>query len=148
MAVQPIFAVPPHIVCDCGPLQAWYTDPPGAVAQISATAPLTLDMAHWLVGPAFDAMRASFSQPTGLLLVLDVRAMTERDKAVRTLLMDRAREHIGRFASVVIIPPLQTKPLYLIGLHAAVALISVFGAVVTVETTLPEILSRYNLRAL
>jgi hypothetical protein len=147
MEIVPIFPDPAHLVCGTGPFHAWFTEPPGVVVQLMAAAPVTLGMARWLIGPGLDALHTRFPVPTEIHLVLDVRPMTQRDPAVRTLLMEHAREHIHRFAAVVIIPPTHINAVYLTTLQAAVALLNAFGSHVTVETSLPQIIQRFQLTA-
>ena len=145
MNVTAVFEASPHVVCEVGPLHAWFTEPRGVVVQLMEAAPVTTDMARWLVGPGFEQLLKRFASPTELTLVLDIRPMTERDRAVRTLLMDHAREHVWRFADVVVIPPLQINAVYLTTLHAAAALLGAFGAKVRIESSVPQALQKCQL---
>ena len=143
----PIFAAPPHVTCPVGPLQGWFTDPPGAVVQLTEATEFTIEMARWLVGPGFALLHERFqSRSERLVLLLDIRPMTSRDPAVRTLFMETAREQGGRFAAVVVIPPLQINPVYRTTLQAAAALVSAFGIELEITTQIGDALTRHQLR--
>jgi len=144
--VEPIFSAAPHAACPVGPLRAWFTDPPGAVVQLSEAGEFTVDMARWLVGPGFELLLERFQIDTGLSLVLDIREMTTREPVVRTVFMDKAREAASKFGLVAVIPPLRAKGVYLTALHAAGALVSAFGTKFEITSDLDDLLARYGIR--
>jgi hypothetical protein len=125
--IRPIFDRAPHVTCPTGPLSVWFIDPPGAVVQLTEAAEFTESMARWLVGRGLELLRGRFADVPKLLIVLDVRPMTRRDSAVRTILMQKARDLDSPFSTVIVVPPLQSNPVYLTTLHAAAALVSAFG---------------------
>ncbi len=149
MKVTPAFAAPPHIRHgEQAELQAWFTDPPGAILQLSKPQHFTLEQAEWVVGPGFDQLRSRFAKGEKLILVLDYRNMTSRDTRARTLMMERARDIAHTFAHITVVPPHQPNPIYRTMLHAAVALVSAFGAPIEVVDSLDEVIARLALRAL
>jgi hypothetical protein len=149
MPVEPAFDVPPHVRHGAdAELHAWFTDPPGAVLQLSKPQRSTLEQAEWLVGPAIDLLRARFPGDEKLILVLDYRNMTSRDTSARTLMMQRAGDIVHMFSHVFIVPPLQVSPVYRSALHAAIALVSVFGSPLEIVETLQEVIQKRSLRAL
>jgi hypothetical protein len=149
MTVEPAFAVPCHVRHGLqDELQVWFTDPPGVVVQLSKPQRSTVAQTRWLLGPCFDLMRERFPHDEKLILVLDYRNMTSRDTSARTLMMDRARDIAHLFSHVFIVPPLHASPVYLAMLHAAVALVSMFGAKLEIVDSLSETISQTSLRAL
>jgi hypothetical protein len=60
-AIVPIFPVPAHVECPTGPLRAWFTEPKGAVVQLSEAAAFTEAMARWLIGPGRNALLERFA---------------------------------------------------------------------------------------
>lgn len=148
MSVEPAFAVPPHLRHgEQGELHAWFTDPPGAVLQLSKPQHFTLEQAEWLVGPGIEQLRARFPHGEKLLLVLDYRNMTSRDTRARTLMMERARDIAHMFAHITVVPPNQPNPIYRTMLHAAVALVSAFGSPIEIVDSFDEVVARRSLRA-
>jgi hypothetical protein len=149
MTVEPAFAGPPHIRHGAqDELHAWFTDPPGAVLQLSKPQRATVEQARWLVGPAIELLRARFPSEEKVILVLDYRNMTSRDTSARTLMMEHAGEIAHMFSHVYIVPPLQANPVYRSALHAAIALVSVFGSPLEIVETLDEVIAKQSLRAL
>lgn len=146
MAVAPIFAARPDLVCDVGPLQAWFTEPAGAVVQLMDRAKLTVRMAEWVVGPGFGALCRRFEPAHGFVLVIDLHPMTEREPAVRALAIEAGREQLWRFRSAVMIAPQDTKPIYRVALQTAVALLSAFGPGLAVEDSAERAIARFELR--
>jgi hypothetical protein len=144
--IAPIFAAPPQLECPVGPLRTWFTEPPGAVVQLTEATEFTVEMARWLVGPGFELLVERFQCDHGLLFVLDIRQMTSRQPVVRTVFMDRAREIASNFSQVAVIPPVRVKGVYLTALHAAAALVSAFGTQFDVTSDLDAFLLRHQIR--
>jgi hypothetical protein len=148
MSVAPAFAVPPHLRHGAqGELQAWFTDPPGAVMQLSKPQHFTVEQAEWLVGPALERLRQRFPSEEKLLLVLDYRNMTSRDPRARSLMMEHARDIARFFQHITVVPPEQPNPVYRTMLHAAVALVSAFGAPIEIVDSFDDAMARRGLRA-
>jgi hypothetical protein len=149
MSVAPAFAVTPHLRHGAqGELHAWFTDPPGAVMQLAKPQHFTVEQAEWLVGPALDHLRTRFPNEKKLILVLDYRNMTSRDPRARAILMDRARDVAQFFGHITVVPPAQPNPVYRTMLHAAVALVSAFGAPIDIVDSFDEAMAKCGLRAL
>jgi hypothetical protein len=148
MIVAPAFAVPPHLRHGAqGELHAWFTDPPGAVMQLSMPQHFTVEQAEWLVGPALDRLRERFPNETKLILVLDYRNMTSRDPRARSIMMERASEIADLFGHITVVPPEQPNPVYRTMLHAAVALVSAFGTPVEIMDSFDDVIEQRGLRA-
>jgi hypothetical protein len=148
MTVAPAFAVPPHL--RHGPkdgLCVWFTQPPGAVLQLSTPQRFTIEQAHWIVGPALEQLLVRFPAGEKLTLIFDFRNMTSRDLSARTVLMEHANDIVHRFSHVFIVPPLQSNPIYRVALQAAVALVSAFGASFVIVESLDEVIAERSLRA-
>jgi hypothetical protein len=145
-AIEPIFPVPAHVECPAGPLRAWFSEPKGAVVQLSEAGAVTEEMARWLIGPGRDLLLERFAASTGFWLVLDIRPMTSREPIVRSLMMDSAREHMDTFSNLIIVPPLQINPVYLTTLQAAAALLGAFGTHVEITKDLKHVLGRDQIR--
>lgn len=145
--VTPLFLVNPHLECPSGPLRVWFTAPSGAAVQLSAAAEFTESMARWMLGPGIEALGQRFPGGRDLLLVLDIRSMTSRTPAVRSLFMHGAAEHAGIFARILIAPPLHINAVYLTGLQAAAALVGAFGPHVEITTDVDTALSNDRIAA-
>jgi hypothetical protein len=107
----PAFACPPTL--RFGPISAWLTDPAGALVQFQQSARGTVELANWLVGPAFDRLDAAFPGGDGLVFVFDMSLMLGRSAAARWIVLKKVREAGSRFSRVVLIPPLVAPPMYL-----------------------------------
>jgi hypothetical protein len=128
-------------------MRAWFTEPLGAVMQLSMPQHFTVEQAEWLVGPALERLRERFPNDTKLTLVLDYRNMTSRDPRARSIMMDRARDIAHWFGHITVVPPEQPNPVYRTMLHAAVALVSAFGTQIEIMDSFDEVLAKRALRA-
>jgi hypothetical protein len=144
MSASPPFAAPPDVHGAEG-LRTWYTDPPGAIVQLSAPARGTLGMAQWLVGPGFARLRGRFPGEQKMILVLDLSLMEGRDPAARVVIMTKAREMAGFFSRSFIVLPVKANAVYTATLHAAAAVLSSFGIDVVIARSLADVLARCNL---
>ena len=142
----PIFSAPVAMKCSDGPIVCWFTQPAGVVYQMTEPARMTLAMASWAAGPAFEAMRARFPDDHAYYFLIDIRAMTDRDQGVREVFMRLARESGPRLAASVIIPPRRANPLYLGALQTASALLAPFGTTLEVTADLHRVLGNYKLQ--
>ena len=142
----PIFGAPANQRSSTGPIVCWFTDPPGVVFQLTEPARMTLAMASWVTGPAFNAMVEHFPASRSFIFLIDLRAMNEREPGVREIFMKLARESGPLLSASVIIPPRHANPLYLRALQSASVLLAPFGAQLEVTGDLPAVLQRYRLR--
>jgi hypothetical protein len=145
MGAEPAFEIPPDIQ-GAGVLRAWFTEPPGAVVQLTHLTRGTKEVAEWLVGPGYARLRGRFPEAQGLILVIDLSLMDGRDAAARLVMLEKARESKMLFSKVVMIPPLKTNPVYLTTLHAAAALLNAFGLDLKIEKSLEEVIARCKLK--
>lgn len=137
----------PHTRDPSGTLVAWFTDPPGALIQMSRSSELTVEMAAWLVNAGVAQLLARFPGTGPLTIVLDIRLMTKRDPAVRSLLVEAAKKLGPRLGAGYVIPPENSSKIYLASVHAAAAALRVFGARVEIFETLSAVLTVKKLRA-
>ena len=138
MSVDPVFDAAPDLSYEGGPLSAWFTDPPGAVVQLTEAVVFSKDMAEWIVGPGFEELSKRFPRCTELNLVLDLRPMTSREPAARPVIMAAGMKHMFMFTKVAVIAPQKPQPLYMSTLHGAVALLSAIGPEVRIFETIEE----------
>jgi hypothetical protein len=108
----------------------------------------TMEVANWLVGPAFAALDARYAQRSDLLLVLDLTHMSGRSSAARSILLHSAKVMGSRFSRVFVIPPAGYPPMYIKAFHASVAFARLLGMQVTVAGSSRAVIDRYNLSAL
>lgn len=137
----------PHTQDPSGALVAWFTDPAGALVQISRTSELTVEMTRWLVEHGCAQLLARFPGTTPLTIVLDIRLMTKRQPAVRSLLVEAAKKLGPRLGMGYVLPPENSGKVYLASLHAATAALRVFGARVEISESLSALLSAQHMRA-
>lgn len=147
MSVALAFDTAPDIRCEAGPLAIWYTDPPGAVVQLTEAAVFTKEMAEWMVGPGFERLKARFPQNNQLRILLDLRPMTSREPAAHPVVMTAATKYLFMFAKVGVITPVKPAPLYMITLQGAIALLSAIGPDVRLFETLEGALKTMELSA-
>lgn len=141
------FAVPPDLQFEGGKLAAWYTEPAGAVVQLTEATIFTKEMAEWIVGPGFTAFNQRFPSRDQLRLLLDLRPMTSREPAARPVIMTAATRYLSMFNKVGVIAPSKPPPLYMTTLHAAVALLSAIGPEIRIFETLEGALKGMELSA-
>jgi hypothetical protein len=145
--MEPAFASEPDLRFEGGKLAAWFTDPPGAVVQLTEAAVFNKAMAEWVVGPAFAALDQRFPNATELRMLLDLRPMLSREPAARTVIMSAATTRMFMFAQVSVVAPAKPPPLYMTTLHAAVALLSAIGPEIRVFETLEGALQHMQVKA-
>lgn len=107
----------------------------------------TRAMAEWLVGPIWSAVSAHFPGSTDLRLVLDLRPMTAREAAVRSVFMEAGSNILRSFSHVLIVQPVKPPPLYLVTLKGAAALLSAFGPEVRLVASADAAIAELGLRA-
>ena len=145
--VPPAFSVPPHIRYGReDELHIWFTDPPGAIVQMSKPQRGTVDQARWLVGPGMALLKQRFPEAKQIVIVLDYRNMTSRDLAARTVLIESASETAKYFSGVFIVPPLQTSKVYRVTLEAAAVLVSALGTRIAIVDSLTSVLVEQGLQ--
>jgi hypothetical protein len=147
LTLEPVFASEPDLRFEGGKLVAWFTDPAGAVVQLTEAAVFNKAMAEWVVGPALAELDLRFPNATALRLLLDLRPMTAREPAARPVIMSAATTRLFMFAQVGLIAPVNPPPLYMTTVHAAVALLSAFGPEIRVFETLEGPLQHMQLKA-
>jgi hypothetical protein len=143
---EPAFPVPPHIRHEGGTIACWYTEPPGAVVQLTRAVMGTIPLAEWMVGAGYDQLLARYPTADTLILVLDVRAMVGRDPAARKVMLEKARlQKRGRFNSFIV-PPADASKIYLTTLYTAAALVNTFGSRLQIVKSLSEVIVSQKLR--
>lgn len=148
LPIEPVFNTAPHLQDEGGKLVAWFTEPAGAVVQLTDAAVFTKEMAEWMVGPGFVQLSQRFAiRETELYLLLDLRPMVSREPAARPIFMNAATKYLRLFTKVGLIPPAKPPPLYMTTLHGAVALLSAIGPEIRVYETLAAALEAMPLRA-
>lgn len=147
LTVEPVFPSEPDVRLEGGKLVAWFTEPAGAVVQLTEAAVFTKAMAEWVVGPAFTALNQRFAEGTKLSLLLDLRPMISREPAARPVIMSAATTSLFMFAQAGVIAPAKPPPLYMTTLHAAVALLNALGPEIRVYETLEGALQHMKLTA-
>ena len=142
----PAFASPPSL--RFGPLAAWLTDPQGALVQFQQPVRGTIELASWLVGPAYDRLDAAFPGRSGLVFVFDMSQMVGRSAVARSILLNKMRQVSPRFARVVIVPPLVAPPMYLQSLRFTFSLLRSLGVATEFAESSASAIERMSLRAL
>ena len=147
MTVEPVFDTVPDLRFGRGPLVSWFTEPAGAVVQLTEASVFTKDMAEWIVGDGFAHFTQRFPKGTALSLLLDLRPMTSREPAARPVLMAAGTKHLFMFSKVGVVAPRKPPPLYMTTLHGAVALLSAIGPEVSIFETVEDALLAMELSA-
>jgi hypothetical protein len=142
---RPAFAVPPDMVSPGGELHLWFTDPPGALAQMLEPRVGTAAMARWLVTEARQALYARFPDSKRFIFVLDLSPMTSRDPAVRAIIGDAGKEMKDEVSRCVFIPAANGGAMYLKSLEIAVLLLRGFGVKIELGKSLPQAVSSLRL---
>jgi len=140
------FATPPHL--RYGDAAAWITSPPGAVIQLLASMRGTVDLANWIVGPAYHELERRFPGRSGLVLVLDLGLMTGRTHAARSVFLGKAREVGGRFGEAYFVPPRAASAAYQASARAAIALVRALGVQVHTSESAASVVAALGARAL
>lgn len=144
--VPTAFAVAPHVTDPSGAIAAWWTDPPGVLAQLTGPARGTTEMAEWLIGPAFDQVIGRFPDTRELRVILDMRQMTGRSANARSLLLQRGKTMIGHVAHVVLVPSTLLGPAYIKVVEASALLLRAAGLRVDIESSLERVIARHGVR--
>jgi hypothetical protein len=145
-ATLPIFLTPPDFAHPSGDLVAWLTEPPGIVVQFAQPARGTQQLVAWLLEVVEPLFSQHFSGRSDLVFLLDLRNMTARDGAARSLLLQRAPSFRGRFSRTFILPPAGGGTLATLSIQAAAALLRTFGIPVEVERSLARVQTLCELR--
>lgn len=127
---------------------AWLTAPAGAVVQVVEPMRGTIDVANWLVGPAFDALDRRFPGAHGLIFVFDLALMTDRSAAARSVFLAKARQVGKRFSQAYFVPPISASPAYRQATRASLALIRALGVRIEVVDSASAAVEQLNLRAI
>lgn len=146
-AVPAIFQTPPDYAHPSGDLVAWLTDPPGIVVQFARPARGSRELVSWLVDDVEPRFAARFPDRKDLVFVLDLRNMTSREGAARSLLLERAPAFRERFSRTFIVPPLGGA-FVTMWIQAAAAVLRTFGIPVEVERSLARVHALCGVRAL
>jgi hypothetical protein len=147
-AIHPEFPSEPDLRGPDGAIALWLLDPPGALIQFTKPVKGTMDLANWLVGPAFATLDAQYPHNKELVLVLDLTHMAGRSAAARSILLHSAKVIGPRFARVFAVPPADYPPMYLKAFHASVAFARLLGMHITVAGSSRAVIERYRLSAL
>src|SRR5689334_2162391 len=138
------FAVPPDLVAPGGELEVWFTDPPGAVAQMPTAMVGTAAMARWLVTEGRDRLYQRFPDATQFFLVIDLSIMTSREPALRAIIGDAGKEMKTQIARAVLIPSDTANAVFLKSLEVAVLLLRGFGVNVEISRSLSHTMAALN----
>jgi hypothetical protein len=142
----PAFSVPPHLTDPSGAIAVWWTDPAGGLMQLTRPARGTVEMAEWLVGPAFELLLARFTGVSDLRVILDMRQMTGRSATARAALLHRAKSVAGRIGHVVLLPSVHLGTTYFKIVEGTAMMLRLAGLPVDVEYGLERVMDRYELR--
>jgi hypothetical protein len=116
------------------------------VVQLTKHVRGTVDLAEWLVGPAWHQLLQRFPDAKEFLIVFDLSQMDGRDPSARAALLDKAKTLRPGMLRAVIIPPTGASSIYLASLQVAVAIARVFGVPVDVESSLKNVLASRGLK--
>ena len=147
-AIQPEFHCEPDLLAPDGAIGGWLLDPPGGLIQFLKPVKGTMDLANWIVGPAFAVLDAQFPNRNDLLLVLDLTHMVGRSAAARSILLHSAKVVRSRFSRVFVVPPSDYPPMYMKAFHASVGFARLLGMHVTIAGSSRAVIDRYRISAL
>lgn len=136
----------PHKQDPTGALVAWFTEPPGALIQMTREGELTVAMARAVILPGCDELLARFSNGEPLTLVLDISLMEKRETAVRAVFVDAAKRLGARIGAGIVIAPKSASKIYLMSLQAAVATLRVFGVNLEIQSSLQAVVTAMGIR--
>lgn len=145
--MDPVFAKQPDLRFEDGKVSIWFTEPPGAIVQLTEAATFTKDMAEWVVGPSFSALLERHPAGTKLHMLLDIRPLTAREPAARPLIMGTVTKNMFTFAQLGVIAPKRPPPLYMNTLRGAIALLSAIGPKIYLFDSIEEALQTMGLSA-
>lgn len=146
--IQPVFSTEPDVRGPDGAILGWLLDPPGGLIQFVKPVKGTMELAGWLVGPAFAVLEAEFPERTDLLLVLDLAHMVGRSAAARSIVLHSAKVLGSRFSRVFVIPPADYPPMYMKAFHASILFARLLGMHITVAGASRAVVERYRLAPL
>jgi hypothetical protein len=106
----------------------------------------TLDLANWLVGPAYDELERRFPGRTALIFVFDLDLMTGRSTASRSVFLAKARECGKRFSEGLFVPPRAATAAQRQSIRAAIALIRALGVHVEQVSSAVSAVASRNLK--
>lgn len=142
------FPEAPHLEAPTGDVVAWFTEPSGILIQVTRPTRIEVRHAEWIVGPLRAEALRRFPDRENAVLIIDSTLMTGREPAVRTILMEAAREVRQHVARTILIPPSNAGPVYLASLEVACSILQVFGIRLDIVRSLPFVLSSLGVRAL
>lgn len=143
--LQPVFPSQPDLLSPGEAIAGWLLDPPGAIVQFVKPVKGTMELASWLVGPAFEVLDQHFAGRNDLTFVLDLGNMVGRSAAARSILLHSAKVLGHRFERAFVVPPLDYPPMYLKAFHASVAFVRLLGVDVTVAGSSRAVIERYGI---
>ncbi len=130
------FDGPPSLTDPSGKLKVWLTAPAGMVDQLSDGCTYTAAMAHWLVGPATDAMLALGAR-TGVerfRFVHDWRGVASYESDARIAVINWGRTlGRGRIERIAILIAPDSGTLFRMAVHAGTTAMAVLGIHCTIE---------------
>ena len=141
--VRPPFQEAPHL--QFGGLAVWFTFPAGSVAQLVEPTRVTLPLATWFVGPAYDEMRLRYPSEK-LTIVLDLTLMLSRTTASRSVFLGKARQLGARIERGAVISPRVLTPAAARSLQVSMTLISALGVKLAVFPSTAQAVAEYGLR--
>ena len=136
----------PDMIDPTGEIAAWYTDPPGVIMQLMRPTHLSVERVKWLLGPGHRMLEERFPDAREFITVLDLRRMTSRDVAARTLLLDRSLARRELFHQSYVLLPESAGPIYRTSAQAGVTLLRVMGFPVEVTPSLDDAVRKASLR--
>jgi hypothetical protein len=147
-SIQPEFHSEPDLRGPDGAIAGWLLDPPGGLIQFLKPVKGTMEIANWLVGPAFAVLDAHYPNRKDLMLVLDLTHMVGRSAAARSILLHSAKVMGARFSRVFVVPPADYPPMYMKAFHASVAFARLLGMNITIAGSSRAVIDRYRISAL
>jgi hypothetical protein len=144
-AIQPVFSTEPDLRGPDGAILGWLLDPPGALIQFVKPVKGTMELAGWLVGPAFAVLEDQYPERKDLVFVFDLTHMVGRSAAARSILLHSAKVLGSRFSRVFVVPPADYPPMYMKAFHASVAFVRLLGMHITVAGASRAVVERYGL---
>ncbi len=143
---QAAFPSTPHL--RCGGAAVWYTAPHGAVVQLLEPMRVTVEVANWVVGPAYDELDRRYPGRSGLIYVLDLGLMTGRTPAARSVFLGKVREVSGRFSEAIVVQPRAASAASRESIRVAMMLVRALGLPVTTMDSAVSAVAARGLHAL
>jgi hypothetical protein len=145
--VQPPFASTPHLTHPSGAGSIWFTEPAGAVIQLTQPTHVDAEWAHWLLPANAEALRRLHPKAHSFTLILDFTLMLSRDAEARKVFRSSAALLAPARVRVALIPPTNMSPMFANSISVLAALIAPVGVELRFEKTLALAESNYGLRA-